>query len=262
MCIPEGKRIAYWNWTNDTYLPAAWLDASEDYVQVWVPSPYVARSLIKGGVDQRKVHIVPPYVPFGTTINLAASRPSFLSIVEGRQSGWPVIEAFKKAFDPLEPVTLTVKATGLVREDIVHFRQIVGKDNRISLVEASFSSEGTLDLFRSHAFYATATPFNDVGINTLLAMANGLPVVAPLMANAAEFCKPTTCYGVSHTANDVDVEHMAAQMQRMRMRWSRSTFPARFQRLPKPSKPYEASHMCSNSCRNIPVTGILFYPQR
>lgn len=215
MCIPDGKRVAYWTWLNDTYLPDAWLEASQGYEQIWVPSTFVARALIKGGVDPRKIEVVPPYVPFGTTINLAAMAPSFLSIVEGRQDGWPVVEAFKKAFDPLDPITLTIKASGLVREDIVHFRNAVGKDNRISLVEAHFGSDGMLDLFRSSAIYVTATPFNDVGLNTLLAMANGLPVVAPLLGSAQDFCKSNTCYPVDYSLNDVNVEHMAAQMKRV-----------------------------------------------
>ena len=199
--LPAGKKVAYWTWGHDSYLPSEWLDASEDYEQIWVPSSFTQRGLIAGGVDPMKIKVVPPFAHFGVMLPMGSRDQKFLTVFDGRtierKNPWAVVEAFRLAFPHgTESVSLTVKGQNVVDADIRTFYKAVGKDRRVTLLEGHFNESAMSRLIQTHTGYVSLHRTSSFGANLLHCMSLGIPVVTPLYGGNTDFCSSFNCLPV------------------------------------------------------------------
>jgi glycosyltransferase involved in cell wall biosynthesis len=201
--LPAGKRVAYWTWGFDNYLPESWLDASEGYSQIWVPSSFTQRGLIAGGVDPMKVKIIPPFAHFGVTLPMDSRQQKLLTIFDGKagldcKNPWEVVEAFRQAFPQgTETISLTVKGQNLREGDIRNFQKAIGKDRRITLLEGHFNESAMNRLIQDHTGYVSLHRTGSFGTSLLQCMALGIPVVTTIYGGNADYCTAFNCLPVT-----------------------------------------------------------------
>jgi glycosyltransferase involved in cell wall biosynthesis len=225
------KNVAYWTWEIDDYLPAAWLDASAEFDQLWVPSDFCAKGLISGGVDPMKVKVVPHYHTV-TNLPATASRPfEFLVMFDGRsrierKNPWAAIRAFRRAFPGKPDVKMTIKAHGLGLDAQRTLAEETGGDPRITLVEGYMNEHALYQFMGAFHAYVSLHRSEGFGLNILNAMALGVPTIVTPHGGNEDFCTETTSYPVkfartgvkdfyyrSGTWAEPDIEHAASLMR-------------------------------------------------
>jgi glycosyltransferase involved in cell wall biosynthesis len=116
------RRVIYQPWEY-TSLPRAWFDLFQYQAdEVWVPSVYVRRSYVEGGIRPDKVHVIPHGVrpaifhPAVTPLPLATAKRFRFLFVGGtlwRKGIDILLDAYTRAFRRRDDVCLVIKDIGV-----------------------------------------------------------------------------------------------------------------------------------------------------
>jgi glycosyltransferase involved in cell wall biosynthesis len=195
-----GKRSVVWTMWESTRLPAAAVRRLNEYDLVLVPSVWCATVFSASGVD-RPIRIVPLGIDtqvFSPGLHLPAE-----TVVFGTAAGMAnsphrkgfdrVVKAFRRAFDPADPVRLRVKA---LPGDPLASEQV---DPRIEVVKEFYPDARLAEWYRSLHVFVSDSGGEGWGLMQQQAMACGVPLMAARFGGVAEFFEPAAGWAVDFT---------------------------------------------------------------
>jgi glycosyltransferase involved in cell wall biosynthesis len=193
-------------------IPAEWVDPIRANVdEVWVPSEYVRRMYLAGGVDPQRVRVVPNGVdlelfrPDGPTLEIDAPRGTRFLFVGGlieRKGPDLLLAAYLDAFQGRDDVCLVIKDFGADTiypgADRTRLEQYAAERTspRICHLHGDLSDQEMAALYR--ACDVMVLPYRGEGfcMPALEAMASGLPVIVSAGGPTDEFVPDDACWRV------------------------------------------------------------------
>jgi glycosyltransferase involved in cell wall biosynthesis len=200
--------IGYWTWELEDF-PAAWRASLECFDEIWVPSTFVQDAVSR--VADRPVLRMPHAVDLSppqplTRAELGLPENTFLFLFAfdfhsylARKNPRGLIEAFRRAFDPGEPVTLVLKCShsDYAPEQLAALReQAAGLDVRF--VDAMLDRERVRSLMTSCDAYVSLHRSEGFGLTLAEAMALGKPVVATGYSGNLDFMTASNSFLVPY----------------------------------------------------------------
>jgi glycosyltransferase involved in cell wall biosynthesis len=205
--------------------PGLLVEACAGYGEIWAPSTFAADALERGGVDASKLRIVPSGVDTDFwTPDAAHARTAddnvfrFLAVLDWTlRDGWDVVlHAYVSAFHAGDPVSLTFSVTDvLARSDgrqvqpVEEIRAYLTgrfpeRANRgdippISLNRGALRANDFVKLFNGHDAFVSGARLRAWGFTESVAMACGLPTVAPRVGSHTAFMREENGYLIDVT---------------------------------------------------------------
>ncbi|WP_249009107.1 glycosyltransferase [Conexibacter sp. DBS9H8] len=202
-------------------VPRAWLEPIADHVdELWVPSEYVRRMYLDGGIAAERVQVIPNGVDLELFSPADATRPArapttdpsppasaepvrflFVGGLIYRKGPDVLLAAWQRAFAGREDVVLVIKdfgADGIYRaggpadpmRDPIRAHVSAGARARIELIDTELSPAELADLYRSCDVLVHPYRGEGFAMPVLEAMACGLPVICTAGGPTDEFCPP------------------------------------------------------------------------
>jgi glycosyltransferase involved in cell wall biosynthesis len=238
---PETYRIGYWMWELDD-LPDACRRRAGWLHEIWAPTSFIGaafrRSLALPVFDVLPGLEIPAAVRLPRSrFGLPEDRFLFLFCFDGnstfaRKNPFAVVEAFRRAFRPEEPVALAIKvarghADPLALERLTRLCHKSG----VHLLNETLTREDAWGLMNACDAYVSLHRAEGLGLTMAEAMALGKPVIATGYSGNLDFMNVGNSLLIEHRLVSVDdptrtyprgfrwaepsVEHAAA-----RMRWA------------------------------------------
>ena len=235
----EPYSIGFWWWEAGAF-PDRWERAFDVLDEVWVGSHHVAGIL----APVAPVPVVRMPVPVELPGGAAAGRSDlglpdgllFLTVFDyggvfGRKNPVSAIDAFRRAFEPGERVSLAVKCSGADRHPEQHARllEAAAADDRIHVIDRVLADGEMAGLLRSCDFYVSLHRSEGFGLPIAEAMLAGKPVVATGYGGPADYLSERTGFPVGYRLAEIgegqapyppdgtwaepDAEHAAALMR-------------------------------------------------
>jgi SAM-dependent methyltransferase/glycosyltransferase involved in cell wall biosynthesis len=193
------RNIAVWFWELPEF-PEEWHDRFRYYDEIWVASSFIANTLAP--VAPIPVVRMPPVLAGGIAGDRERGRArlrldgdefvwlfvfDFHSYFE-RKNPLALVEAFRTAFGPSEPVRLVIKCVN-ADFDAGAFRALrsAARGQRISIHDGYWSTQEMQDLAAACDGYASLHRSEGLGVPLADAMALGRPVVATGWSGNADF---------------------------------------------------------------------------
>ena len=205
---PAGALAAIVPWEFGA-IPSAWARQIEAHVdELWVPSEYVRRMYVAGGVEADRVHVIPNGVdlevfspgPAGPAGPAAPATPTTRFLFVGgliwRKGPDILLDAWQRAFPGRDDVVLVIKdfgADGVYRgadRGPIHAYAESGALPRVELLHADLPAAELAALYRSCDVLVHPYRGEGFAMPVLEAMACGLPVIATGGGPTDEFCPP------------------------------------------------------------------------
>jgi glycosyltransferase involved in cell wall biosynthesis len=195
--LPRPYRIAYWYWEFDL-IPEGWRDFVGEVDEIWTATEFIARGLRRS--LQLPVRRLPPGVSLApytrrslAHFGLDPGRFTFLftfnmmSVME-RKNPLGLIEAFRAAFRPDEPVSLVLKSSFGDRHpaEMQAMHDAAG-DASIHIIDAVYSSDEVLSLMDASDAYVSLHRSEGLGLTMAEAMLMGKPVIATRYSGNVDF---------------------------------------------------------------------------
>ncbi len=190
-------RIAIWYWELSR-IPEAWRSKAELLQEIWAPSRFVADALC----EVMPCPVLPmlpglrltPFVPLGKeAFGLDPARFTFLflfdmlSILE-RKNPLGLIDAFRQAFHPAEPVQLVIKvARGSERPADLARLQAAADQAGVILLDQVLSRAEVLALLDASDAYVSLHRSEGLGLSLAEAMLLGKPTIATAYSGNLDF---------------------------------------------------------------------------
>jgi glycosyltransferase involved in cell wall biosynthesis len=260
MCIDAGQHFAVlsqcqedpfdrrynvgaWLWELPRF-PARWYDRFAYYDEIWVGSSFIA-SAIAPISPIPVIHIPPVLAPLPATPVAAdvagwKRRPDefvFLFMFDvhshlARKNPLAIVEAFRRAFRPSEPVRLILKCVN-AQSDPVGFRQLVDRaaGATIDIHSGYIAADALRGLVSGCDAYVSLHRSEGIGLTIADAMGLGKPVIATGWSGNTDFMDVSNAFPVDYRlvtlhenvgpyhAGEVwaepSVEHAAALMRRV-----------------------------------------------
>jgi glycosyltransferase involved in cell wall biosynthesis len=207
--------IGFWAWEAPRF-PAAWMDRLTLLDEIWVGGRFMYDAIAPVS-PVPVVHIphvveVPPVRADKASFGLASDELVFLFMFDffstlSRKNPAGVLEAFRRAFHPDEPVRLVLKSmNGAKRRELFNAMRGQAADLRITVLDESLTSE------RRHALIASCDAFVSLhraegfGLGIAEAMAHGKPVVATGWSGNTDFANLTNSYPVGYSLRTLEVD--------------------------------------------------------
>lgn len=193
-------RIAYWYWELSR-VPAEWADRLEPIHEIWAPTRFIADAMratlprpvypLLPGVE------LPPIASRGKHyFGLDPERFLFLfafdmnSVME-RKNPLGLIEAFRRAFSPRDPVQLAIKVHRAHRHPAER-RQLLeaAASAGVTVIDETFSRADALALMEAADGYVSLHRSEGLGLTMAESMLLGKPVIATAYSGNLDFMTP------------------------------------------------------------------------
>jgi glycosyltransferase involved in cell wall biosynthesis len=233
MCIDAGQHFAVLSRTDDDYLdrrynigawawelprfPARWYDRFAYYDEIWVGSSFIASAIAP--ISPIPVIRIPPVMapPVGDTVPAGASRwrrqPGeflFLFMFDvhshlARKNPLAVVEAFRRAFQPSEPVRLILKCVN-AESDPDGFAKLVDRafGAAIDIESGYLAASDVRDLMSSCDAYVSLHRSEGIGLTIAEAMGLGKPVIATGWSGNTDFMDVSNAFPVGYRLVELD----------------------------------------------------------
>ncbi len=212
---PGGRLVLIQPWEFGS-IPIAWQAPMRDAIdELWVPSEYVRRMYLDGGVDPARVHVVPNgadldvFRPDGPRFALDAPEGTRFLFVGGtinRKGVDVLMQAYATAFSGRDDVTLVIKdvaPTGAYKGRNVgtHLRDFADDPEmpRLVYLDVDLETEELAALYRSCDVLVHPYRGEGFAMPVLEAMACGLPVVVTAGGPTDEFVPDDAGWRIAST---------------------------------------------------------------
>jgi glycosyltransferase involved in cell wall biosynthesis/tetratricopeptide (TPR) repeat protein len=192
-------------------VPLLWVNQINNNVdELWVPSKFVRRVLVRCGVRQELVRVIPNgidpdlFAPNGVRTRPQATRQFLFLFVGGaiRRKGIDLLlSAYCDAFEPGDDVTLLVTALGsraAYQHNSQHERVISAAWNaslpHVELLTGEIDDSTLANLYRGCDAFVLPYRAEGFCMPVLEAMACGKPVITTAEGPSQDFCSPATEY--------------------------------------------------------------------
>lgn len=233
MCIDAGQHFAVLSRTDDDYLdrrynigawawelprfPARWYDRFAYYDEIWVGSSFIASAIapISPVPVVRIPPVMAPAIGDGSTGDRERwrRRPDeflFLFMFDvhshlARKNPMAVVEAFRRAFRPSEPVRLILKCVN-AESDPYGFAALVDRAAGAAIdIESGYLSAGDVrDLMSSCDAYVSLHRSEGIGLTIADAMGLGKPVIATGWSGNTDFMDVSNSFPVAYRLVELD----------------------------------------------------------
>ena len=214
----EGKyNIGLWAWELPEF-PAAWLDRFNYFDEIWVGSNFIYQSIVKK--SPVRVVTVPHIVDIDLQVKyskadfgISESEFVFLFIfstfsVLPRKNPLAVVEAFKKAFQPTEPIRLVLKCiNGENDPENFALLQDAITDVRITLINQYLSRDETNGLLSVCDCYVSLHRSEGFGLTLAEAMFLEKPVIATGWSGNMDFMTVNNSYPVEYELTQLQQDY-------------------------------------------------------
>ena len=216
---PTGKLAVILPWEYGG-VPRVWVDQIQRNVdELWVPSNFVREVFIQNGVSPERIAVIPngydpqTFRPEGATLRPQGSRDFIFLFVGGaiRRKGIDLLlDAYKSAFEPGEPVTLTLLISGSSAAyqhnswlaEIKAAATDPTQPHILPILE--LIDDATLaNLYRGADAFVLPYRGEGFGMPLLEAMACGKPVITTADGPSKDFCENADGYLVPSTIEPV-----------------------------------------------------------
>lgn len=211
------QAVGIWSWEVDV-LPAGWREARRSLSDLWTYS-FFSANLIESATGAPVFSVAPPLSAAKANSNLSMELPNgfrvlvmfdFLSTLE-RKNPLGAIEAFQRAFSPIEDAVLILKSVnGRHRpERQAELLQAVGDRSDIVSIDGTITNAERDALISECDCYLSLHRSEGHGLPLSEAMALGKPVVATAYGGNTEFMTEDNSYLVACALTRVGegVEH-------------------------------------------------------
>jgi glycosyltransferase involved in cell wall biosynthesis len=213
----EGKyNIGVWWWELADF-PQEYWESFRWFDELWVGSSFIQQSLAR--YSPIPIVCIPPSVELPLTemigrerLGLAGDEYIFLfmfDLLSGfeRKNPLALVQAFRKAFTPDQPVRLVLKCINGEKtgENLATLGQAVG-DARVTFIHDYYSSEETISLVAACDCYVSLHRSEGLGLPLVEAMLLHKPVIATGWSGNIDFMGTSNSYLVPYrlAANDRD----------------------------------------------------------
>jgi hypothetical protein len=203
--------IGAWAWELQRF-PARWYDRFAYYDEIWVGSSFIASAIAP--ISPIPVIRMPPVMAPAAVAGLAHEervgwrrRPDeflFLFMFDvhshlPRKNPLAVIEAFRRAFRPSEPVRLILKCVN-AESDPAGFATLLDRASgaAIDIHSGYISAGGIRDLMSSCDAYVSLHRSEGIGLTIAEAMGLGKPVIATGWSGNTDFMDVSNAFPVSY----------------------------------------------------------------
>lgn len=196
--LEQAYRLIYTMFESDK-IPDAWVEYLKEADRVLVPSHWCMEVFGKAGIN---AEVVPlgyddKAFSFVQRENKREHRKDFVFLhynaFNVRKGFLELFNAFKKAFDPSEPVKLILKTT--VDHPYQRFPYISQtKDPNIEVIEGSYTPEEMQQLMARSDCFVFPSRGEGFGVPPLEAMATGMPAIIPNAHGITEYFNPEFMY--------------------------------------------------------------------
>ena len=207
----QNYRIGYWYWESDR-VPAIWREIAErnGIREVWAASKFTAAAL-RASLPIPVYHLPPgielspfPRLP-RSSLGIREDRFTFLFIfdmrsVMERKNPMGVMEAFRMAFRPDDPVQLVIRAHH-GRDDAAQWQQLTSEAERtpnVTILDRALSREESYALIDACDCYISLHRAEGLGLTMAEAMLMGKPVVATGYSGNMDFMTGANSYLVDY----------------------------------------------------------------
>ncbi|HEY0388741.1 MAG TPA: glycosyltransferase [Gaiellales bacterium] len=209
---PSAGRLAIIQPWEFGAIPQEWVDPIRANVdELWVPSEYVRRMYVAGGIDAARVHVVPNgvdldrFTPDGPPLAIDAPGGTRFLFVGGlieRKGPDLLLAAYLDAFQGRDDVALVIKDFGADTiypgADRTRLQRYAAEGTlpRIVYLDGDLPDDDMAALYR--ACDVAVLPYRGEGfcMPALEAMASGLPVIVPAGGPTDEFVPDAACWRI------------------------------------------------------------------
>ncbi len=178
--------IGVWAWETLKF-PVEWTDRFALLDEIWVGGSFMAKSIADVSpvpvIHMPHVVNIPPTKPDRKRFGISDGETVFLFMFDffsttARKNPKAVIEAFRKAFIPSDPVRLIIKSmNGANREEFVKLQELA-RGLKVTFLDRALSGEERFVLMASCDVYISLHRAEGFGLCIAEAMAMGKPVIA------------------------------------------------------------------------------------
>lgn len=193
-------------------IPNGWLGRMQNLTEIWVPSQFNKQTFINGGLDEKKIFVLPGSI--NTKIfDPANAKPyklehpcsfHFLSVFDWNlRKGWDVlVRAFLEEFNQEDDVSLVMKIYKLLHpqvnpeDEIARITKMIGKKRppKIQLIDTFLSNEEMVNLYAACDSFVMPSRGEGWGRPFMEAMAMGLPVIGTRWSAQVDFMNDENSY--------------------------------------------------------------------
>lgn len=205
--MEERYNIAYWFWELEN-IPLRWRGVMNCLDEIWTSSEFTKKSFsVKPSLP---VYVLPPFV---TSAPIPASRDEFqlpkdhfifLNLFDfrsyfERKNPLGVIQAFKQAFKPTEPVSLVIKCHSSIR--FPHHMKILREEAsgfNVHIIEKDLGPDGGKKFLSLSDAYISLHRSEGFGFPQAEAFLLEKPVITTAYSSTMEFTTPENSYLVEY----------------------------------------------------------------
>lgn len=207
---PGVYRIGVWWWEMEE-LPRRWLDRGQEVDEIWAPTTFIAGAMRKA-FPHLPVHAMlpgmelPSFTPLPrSSFGLRDDRFVFSFIFDmnsrmQRKNPLGLIQAFRKAFRPSDPVDLVIKVSppeSFYKDQWEELRQAVDKAG-VQLIDRVLTRSEVLALLQVSDAYVSLHRSEGFGLTCAEAMLLGKPVIATGYSANLDFMTQENSYLVRY----------------------------------------------------------------
>ncbi|MCZ2341098.1 MAG: glycosyltransferase family 4 protein [Bacteroidales bacterium] len=206
---PDVYRIATWWWELES-LPADWYDRAEGVDEIWAPTEFITQAMRTA--FRKPVTTMPPGValpPFTkrekSDFGLDSQKMTYLFIFDmnsriQRKNPLGVIQAFRQAFRPDEPVELVIKVSQQEQFYSDHWRTLRSavRDAGVHIIDRMLSRADLFALLDCVDCYVSLHRSEGFGLTCAEAMLLGKPVIATGYSGNLDFMNSQNSLLVSY----------------------------------------------------------------
>ncbi|MBI3603184.1 MAG: glycosyltransferase family 4 protein [Nitrospirae bacterium] len=211
----KGKyNIGFWSWELSVF-PNKWQDRFSYFHEIWTPSSFCLEALAP--VSPVKVFKMPYAVEAGASpkcsrrhFGISDEKFVFLFLFDfysafERKNPLAVVNAFKRAFSPHEPVSLVVKFYNAEMNPRDHGRlRKAATGSSVTLLDGYLPRDETHDLLACCDAYVSLHRAEGFGFTMAEAMALGKPVIATNYSGNTEFMNSDNSFLVSYRLKELE----------------------------------------------------------
>lgn len=194
--------ILFWELAK---LPERWHGALRHFDAVWAPSEIVATALKSAGIDAPLIRqpVIAPVESRYVPIRASAEPLSVLTYLDfdsysARKNVRAAVTAFRTAFRPGHPASMTVKVRGVTDgTDRAWLASQVAEDRRIRVIDATLQWHEVDELVRNCDVFLSMHRSEGFGFGAAEALGHGKAVVSTDYGGTVDFVNEATGYPVA-----------------------------------------------------------------